>query len=228
MTLGSRIAEYRKKQSITQETLAKQLGVTNQAVSKWESDQCCPDVMLLPKIADIFNITMDALFGREFQTNATVFNMEYPDDHVLRVAVYVGNKLVCGGPGEGCQYHYHGTVDGVSSCVSITCGDVMGNVDAEGNVTCGKVMGSVDAGGNVSCENVEGNVDAGGSVNCADVTGSVDAGTEVRCADVGSYVDAGGNVTCGNVTGDVDAGGRVECGNVGGDIDAGGSVTIKK
>ena len=65
MSLGSVISKYRKELGITQESLAQQLEVTNQAVSKWESDQCCPDVMLLPRLADIFGITIDALFERE-------------------------------------------------------------------------------------------------------------------------------------------------------------------
>ena len=64
MTIGNRIACYRKQMNITQEKLAQQLQVTNQTVSKWESDQCCPDVMLLPRIADIFGVSIDALFGR--------------------------------------------------------------------------------------------------------------------------------------------------------------------
>ena len=65
MTVGTQIGHYRKKQSMTQENLAQKLGVSNQAVSKWESDQCCPDVMLLPKLADIFEISIDELLGRE-------------------------------------------------------------------------------------------------------------------------------------------------------------------
>ena len=63
MTLGSNIASLRKQNNITQEALAQKLGVTNQAVSKWESDICCPDVTLLPKIADIFDVSIDALIG---------------------------------------------------------------------------------------------------------------------------------------------------------------------
>ena len=62
MTLGNTISKYRKALGITQEALAQQLEVTNQAVSKWESDQCCPDVMLLPRLADLFGITIDELF----------------------------------------------------------------------------------------------------------------------------------------------------------------------
>ena len=59
MTIGMQIANYRKKLGMTQEELARQLDVTNQAVSKWESEQCCPDIMLLPKLADIFEISID-------------------------------------------------------------------------------------------------------------------------------------------------------------------------
>lgn len=213
MTLGNKIAQYRKNLSITQDALAQQLGVTNQAVSKWESDQCCPDVMLLPKLADIFGISIDELFGRESQPKPAA-PLPWPDDNVLRVAVYVGNKMVCGGDAKpGCVYRYEGSVDAVLSCVTVSSGDVMGNVDAGLGVTCGNVLGHVDAGTTVSCGKVEGNVDAGTSVNCLNVAGSVDAGT---------------NVTCGDVGGDVDAGCNVECGNVEGDVDAGACVTIRK
>ena len=62
---GQRIAALRKERGMTQEALAQKLGITNQAVSKWESDQCCPDIMQLPALAELFDISMDALFGRE-------------------------------------------------------------------------------------------------------------------------------------------------------------------
>ena len=214
MILGNKIAYYRKKLSITQDALAQQLGVTNQAVSKWESDQCCPDVMLLPKIADVFSVTIDELFGREQQQKRFSSANEWPDDNILRVFMYVGNRLVGSGPvKEGYQYKYEETVDGVISCAGIACGDVTGDVHAGRNVSCGNVGGSVDAGTDVQCSNVY---------------GSVDAGTDVRCGDVYGSVDAGLNVTCGNVGGDVDAGCMVECGIVEGDVDAGGPVTIRK
>ena len=46
-TLGKRIAQYRKEQGLTQENLAERLGISSQAVSKWETDQTCPDILLL-------------------------------------------------------------------------------------------------------------------------------------------------------------------------------------
>jgi len=45
-SLGSKIAEYRKNLGMTQDELAEKLGVTPQAVSKWENDISCPDIML--------------------------------------------------------------------------------------------------------------------------------------------------------------------------------------
>ena len=62
-TLGKRIAANRKRLGITQDRLAEQLGVTPQAVSKWENDQSCPDIATLPKLAEIFGISVDALLG---------------------------------------------------------------------------------------------------------------------------------------------------------------------
>lgn len=62
-TLGKRIAFHRKRLGLTQDALAEQLGVTAQAVSKWENDQSCPDISMLPKLAEIFGVTTDALLG---------------------------------------------------------------------------------------------------------------------------------------------------------------------
>ena len=63
MSIGKNIAKYRKEKNLTQEELGEKLGVTNQAVSKWESEVSMPDVMLLPEIATALNITLDDLYG---------------------------------------------------------------------------------------------------------------------------------------------------------------------
>lgn len=62
-TLGKRIAENRKRMKLTQDQLAEKLGITAQAVSKWENDQSCPDITMLPRLAEIFGITTDSLLG---------------------------------------------------------------------------------------------------------------------------------------------------------------------
>ena len=61
--INEQIAFLRKQKGLTQEDLAKALGVTNQAVSKWESAQCCPDIQLLPDIAKLFEVSVDKLLG---------------------------------------------------------------------------------------------------------------------------------------------------------------------
>ncbi len=63
LKIHEQIAFLRKQKGFTQEDLAKALGVTNQAVSKWEAAQCCPDIQLLPRMAGIFDVSVDALLG---------------------------------------------------------------------------------------------------------------------------------------------------------------------
>ncbi len=64
-TMGERIKELRKNAGMTQEELGAKVGVTAQAVSKWECGSV-PDTELIPKIADCFGVAIDALFGREY------------------------------------------------------------------------------------------------------------------------------------------------------------------
>ncbi|MBO1679741.1 helix-turn-helix domain-containing protein [Bittarella massiliensis (ex Durand et al. 2017)] len=59
--IGRQIAENRRAKGLTQEQLAEAFGVSPQAVSKWENGASCPDILLLPKLADFFGITVDEL-----------------------------------------------------------------------------------------------------------------------------------------------------------------------
>jgi len=61
--LGENIRKLRQEREITQETLADFLGVTFQSVSRWERSKSYPDITLLPRIAQLFHITIDELFG---------------------------------------------------------------------------------------------------------------------------------------------------------------------
>ena len=58
LKLGVKIKELRKRDNITQEQLAEALGVTNQAVSKWESENGYPDIEYISPIAQFFNISI--------------------------------------------------------------------------------------------------------------------------------------------------------------------------
>ena len=59
--ISENITLLRKKAGITQEDLANKLNVSNQAVSKWESGKCCPDIELLPELSSLFEISIDEL-----------------------------------------------------------------------------------------------------------------------------------------------------------------------
>ena len=63
-TMGKRISELRKNKGMTQEQLAQQVGVTAQAVSKWENDLSCPDISILPQLAEALGVTTDELLGK--------------------------------------------------------------------------------------------------------------------------------------------------------------------
>lgn len=60
-TLGMMISSLRKEHGMTQLELAEKMGVTDKAVSKWERDLSCPDVNSIPKLAEVFGISVDEL-----------------------------------------------------------------------------------------------------------------------------------------------------------------------
>ncbi len=90
MTLGKRIAYLRKDKEFKQDELAEKLGVSPQAVSKWENDQTCPDITLLPELAKILGVTVDELLsGKSEPAVKMVPEAERKDikDMMLRVVM---------------------------------------------------------------------------------------------------------------------------------------------
>ncbi len=61
--IGKTIAELRKKQGLTQEQLGEMLGISGQAVSKWEHGDSLPDVLLIPRICEVLFVTADELLS---------------------------------------------------------------------------------------------------------------------------------------------------------------------
>ncbi len=100
LKIGEQISMLRKQRELTQEELAKILGITNQAVSKWEANKCCPDIELLPQIADVFGCSIDKLFGKEhaFKEGGNTYELctEFPwlDDETIRGVVCMGRKIL--------------------------------------------------------------------------------------------------------------------------------------
>lgn len=90
-TIGQRISEKRRANGLTQEMLAEAMGVSGQAVSKWENDISCPDITLLPSLAKKLGITLDELLvGEEEAPRAEVIPPEERKDFnkmMLRIKV---------------------------------------------------------------------------------------------------------------------------------------------
>ena len=250
---GQRIAALRKSKGMTQEALAQRLGITNQAVSKWESDQCCPDIMQLPALADIFEISMDTLFGREEpalpenppQEPVTVIGeLPWEDNDDLHAVCFIGHQLVryqdipsLGGKRERFSYSFSCLGFDKSSQrgnepVQLHFSGNVGNIYSDYAVYCSEsaIGGNVQAGDGVICTEVGGEVRAGDGVTCVSVRGNVIAGDSVSCTgSIGGNAQAGDDVRCdGTIMGNASAGGDLECGgDIGGRVQAGGDVACQ-
>ncbi len=89
-TIGKKLNELRKQAGYTQDYVAEKLGVSAQAVSKWENDLSCPDIMTLPQIAELYGITVDELFkNNDIQSNVKFEKEEIVDEKSLYLRVYV-------------------------------------------------------------------------------------------------------------------------------------------
>ncbi|MBQ8696285.1 MAG: helix-turn-helix transcriptional regulator [Clostridia bacterium] len=62
--VGENIQHYRRRQGLTQHQLARRIGVTYQAISKWETGKSTPDIALLPELARVFECRIDDFFIR--------------------------------------------------------------------------------------------------------------------------------------------------------------------
>lgn len=79
MTLGRKIQKLRKEKGWTQEDLASRVGVSAQAVSKWETDVSSPDISLLRPLADLFGVSVDGLLNLEETAEKPVVQLAAPE-----------------------------------------------------------------------------------------------------------------------------------------------------
>lgn len=208
------VRRLRKASGMSQEELAAKLGVSAQAVSKWECGMSYPDIDMLLGLADFFGVTVDSLLRGEAETADALPNLgcDLPDDGKLRVVQFMGQRMLSvddidpenviplhiGSDGDTVNVEIWGSADidgDVGGNVTVNATDIrrgilnIGNRGAVCNVSCGNVGGDIHTGaGNVTCGNVDSNVHTGaGNVKCGDVVGDVSTGA--------------GNITCGDISG---------------------------
>ena len=244
LKLYDTISFYRKRQGLTQEELAKKLGVTNQSVSKWESAQCCPDIGLLPMLADIFEISIDELFGRKNEKEIhydLCSELPWNDDNTIRVFRTLGKKILESTDENGIInitfpkdcYKIDGRFFKVEVMGNMNCDtNIIGDVVCQGNIECNDINGGVkECHGNISCAgDIYGGVSCGENLSCAgEINGAVNCGNNVACGkSISGDVSCGDNVTCGkSIEGDVDCGGKVECREIKGNVECQGDIIYK-
>ena len=198
MNIGMNIRTLRQQKGLTQEQTAAQLGVTAQAVSKWETGANTPDIALLPALAELFGVSIDALFGRELPPMPEGLPQE--DDGVIRVVQMRGRQVLAVTPrmspddpaieiafprncNDRTQYfkvevYGHVIADGsingdVVYHQSVECGEINGNVRTRGNVTASSIntFGPIVCSGIYDCYNLQANrIECSGTVSAINLT----------------------------------------------------------
>lgn len=117
MRIGSKIKQLRCAASLTQEQLAQRLGLSAQAVSKWENSVSMPDISLLPEIAEVFGISIDELFDLKIDQkmrrieNRMDIEEELPEDVFREYESFLKEQLTGENMPEACRllaqlYHH--------------------------------------------------------------------------------------------------------------------------
>ena len=214
------IKTERENKHISQSKFSELIGVTPQAVSKWECGQSTPDMETVCRIADILEVSLDYLVGRTYTKEVLT---ELPDDNILRVVQCVGRQLLSKEKYDSqifiplsingdakMNVHIWGStkIDGdiegdVCSEMSIFCGNIAGNVTAKRSINCGNVGGDLSAGGAVNCGNVGGDACPNGGMNCGNVSGDACPVGDLNCGDIEGNVSCNKDVHCQKIKGGI-------------------------
>ena len=170
MNIGPNIRTLRTRAGMTQEQLAGQLGVTYQAVSRWETGANTPDISLLPALATVFDVSIDALFND--QSALPPLSLDHiPDDDTIRVIQLRGRRLI------DVAQTFSPDCPPIEIAFPRNCNDATQYFKVE-------VHGHVIADGSIN-----GDVVAHMSVNCADINGTVRCQGDITVSNIHSLAD---------------------------------------
>lgn len=241
--IGQRITALRKAHSLTQAELADRLSVTHQAVSQWERNETLPDILILPRLAEIFEVTVDHFLGMTAEETETAqvkaeseipANPDNPPMPILSAdlperTVQIGNIK------EDTSYTIvlrdsHGNETNVpvmlaeqlkivieGSCANVTSTlpiSIAG--DVEGDVTAHVVSVEGCLHGSITTHGGPAYVDGdvGGDIDCGPITVNGDACGDIDCGPITVNGDVNGDVDCGPITVNGDVNGDVDADNV--------------
>ena len=88
-TFGQRFSRLRKNLGLKQDEIAEKVNISAQAVSKWENDLSAPDISTLPLLADILNVSLDELLGRESEKTKIVPEGERKDVNSMLLKINI-------------------------------------------------------------------------------------------------------------------------------------------
>lgn len=225
---ASTLKALRKARGLSQEQLADYCGVTVQAVSKWECAQSCPDIALLPVLAEYFGVTVDYLLrpdGAELPAPAPapapakpavqVPLPDLPGSDRLRILWCRGQTVLYDDP----------YIPDEPIPLRIPEGELPEPLSFEiaGSAQIfGSISGNVAVGFGIECGDIHGNATAGDSIRCKNIGGSAASCEGITCQAIGGNAKAGDSIWCENIGGDASAGDEIHCsGRIDGEIFAG-------
>lgn len=202
--LAENIQKFRKKKELTQKGLAEKLGLTYQAVSKWENATSAPDIFFLPQLADVFGCTIDALYSRNSEINVDSYCTAFPwsDDDTIRGVICHGHRILTVKDNMTKKFTF--VVNGDAKAVQTECnltveGAVDGGCKAGGSISIGGYAnGGLNCGNNITIGGYHhGGINCGDNVSCGgDIQGGINCGSNVSCHNLDAQsINCGGSLS---------------------------------
>ena len=142
-TLGKRIAALRHEKDMKQDELAEKLGVSPQAVSKWENDQTCPDISLLTILARTLGVSVDELLSGEKEETPKVKML--PENERKDIKDMMLRIVIMSSDGDSVRVNIPLAIIEVAMNSGLNMSQISGN-EALKNIDIGRIMDMVKQG----------------------------------------------------------------------------------